>query len=133
MHAIRLPAIDSTSIAAVQHSDEFEINQQLIPFEKDLQDVPLIASSRSYGLTIGGINAEEFALTDLGARAASDDPAICVPALKAAVMNVPPYKAFFDRFSGTKVPSGKPLTEFLTRDAGVDGDRADEAGGIHPL
>ncbi|MGP0047549.1 MAG: hypothetical protein ACLPZR_01690 [Solirubrobacteraceae bacterium] len=41
MHAIQLPTIDSTSIAAVQHTDEFEINQQLISCEKDLQDVPL--------------------------------------------------------------------------------------------
>ncbi len=26
VHAIRLPTIDSTSIAAVQHTDELEIN-----------------------------------------------------------------------------------------------------------
>lgn len=42
-------------------------------------------------------------------------------------MNVEPYKAFFDKFKGKKVPTPKPLKEFLVRDAGVDEERADEA------
>jgi len=33
----------------------------------------LVASARFYGLTTGGINADEFELTDLGAKAVSDD------------------------------------------------------------
>lgn len=44
-------------------------------------------------------------------------------------MNVEPYKAFFDKFKGKKVPTPKPMKEFLVRDAGVDEERAGEASG----
>jgi predicted nucleotide-binding protein with TIR-like domain len=87
----------------------------------------MVASSRFYGLTTGGINADEFALTDLGARAASDDPDESGPALKEAVMNVAPYKIFFVQFKGKKVPTPKPMNDFLVRDAGIDEERAEEA------
>lgn len=87
----------------------------------------MVASSRFYGLTTGGVNADEFALADLGTRAASDDPDESAAALKEAVMNVEPYKAFFDKFKGKKVPTAKPMKEFIVRDANVDDGRADEA------
>lgn len=87
----------------------------------------MAASSRFYGLTTGGINADEFELTDLGTQAASEDAASSTAALKQAVMNVPPYKAFFEKFKGKKVPTTKPMSEFLVRDAGVGPDRAEEA------
>jgi hypothetical protein len=75
----------------------------------------LVASSRFYGLTTGGINSEEFAVTRLGERATSDDEAQRVPALKEAVMRVEPFRAFFDAFSSKKVPGAIPAKEFLTR------------------
>lgn len=87
----------------------------------------MVASARFYGLTTGGINANEFALTDLGTRAASDDPDESAPALKEAVMNVSPYKAFFDKFKGKKVPTAKPMKDFLVRDAQIDEEGAAEA------
>lgn len=87
----------------------------------------MIAGSRFYGLTTGGINADEFELTELGSKAASDDPEVSGPALKQVVMNVAPYKTFFEKFKGKRVPTRKPMTEFLIRDAGVDADRAEEA------
>ena len=86
----------------------------------------LVASSRLYGLTSGGINASEFELTEAGEAATSDETARRSPALKAAVMSIPPYKKFFDSFSGKKVPSDGPLREFLLRDAAVPGDYLDE-------
>lgn len=86
----------------------------------------LVASSRFYGLTEGGINADEFSLTELGEQATGGDEVTADAALKAAVMKVPPYKVFFDAFGGKKMPSGTPLREFLTRDAKVPGEKAAE-------
>ena len=46
--------------------------------------------------------------------------------LKLAVLNVEPYKIFFETYSGKKVPTAGPLKEFLTTQAGVDESRRDE-------
>lgn len=86
----------------------------------------LVASSRFYGLTEGGINADEFSLTELGEQATGGDEVAADAALKAAVMKVPPYKVFFDAFGGKKMPSGTPLREFLIRDAKVPEEKAAE-------
>ncbi len=86
----------------------------------------LVASSRFYGLTDGGINADEFSLTELGEQATGGDEVAASKALKAAVMSVPPYKAFFQAFAGKKMPGKTPLREFLVRDAKVAGEKADE-------
>ena len=59
-------------------------------------------------------------------RASSEDPELRDPALKEAVMKVPPYKTFFDTFQGKKVPGDRPMREFLTRDAEVDESRVEE-------
>src|SRR5688572_5526750 len=74
----------------------------------------LVASSRFYGLTEGGINASEFSLTELGDRAASDDASERDPALKDAVLRVPPYKPFFETFKGKKVPGSGPIASSLS-------------------
>lgn len=89
----------------------------------------LVASSRFYGLTDGGINAEDFSLTRLGEDATGGDEVAQAAALKAAVMTVPPYKTFFDAFNGKKIPGPGPFKEFLTRSAEVDADRAEECMG----
>lgn len=86
----------------------------------------LVASSRFYGLTNGGINAGEFGLTKLGEDATGGDEVARAAALKAAVMNVPPYKAFFERFKNKKMPGSGPFKEFLVRDAEVPGEKAEE-------
>jgi hypothetical protein len=86
----------------------------------------LVASSRFYGLTNGGINAEEFSLTELGEQATGADEVQQSTALKAAVMNVPPYRAFFETFKNRKMPGPTPFKEFLVRDAEVPADKADE-------
>jgi hypothetical protein len=79
----------------------------------------LVASSRFYGLTTGGINSEEFALDDLGERATSDDDETRVAAYKAGVMRVVPFRAFFEAFASKKIPGAVAAKEFLTRNAGV--------------
>jgi predicted nucleotide-binding protein len=86
----------------------------------------LIGSSRFYGLTNGGVNADEFELTELGTQAASDDPAIRDPALKRAVLSVAPYRTFFETFKNKKVPTHNPMVDFLVRDAGIDSTQTDE-------
>jgi hypothetical protein len=86
----------------------------------------LVASSRFYGLTSGGINASEFSLTKLGEDATGGDEVARAAALKAAVMNVSPYKAFFEKFSNKKMPGAGPFKEFLIRDAEVPADKAEE-------
>jgi hypothetical protein len=86
----------------------------------------LVASSRFYGLTEGGINSDQFSLTELGEQATGGDEVKTAAALKGAVMNIPPYKAFFDSFANKKMPGATPLREFLTRDAEVPSDKAEE-------
>jgi predicted nucleotide-binding protein len=88
-----------------------------------------VASSRLFGLTEGGIRSDEFSITDLGVRAVSDDPAESAAALKEAILNVPPYKVFFEAFKGKKVPGATPMREFLTRDAQVDETHVEEVVG----
>lgn len=79
----------------------------------------LILSSRAYGLSTGGKNAEEFGLTPTGERATGLDEVERVAALKAAVMNVAPFKAFFHTFANKKVPGTTAAREFLTKHARV--------------
>lgn len=86
----------------------------------------LVASSRFYGLTNGGINADEFGLTPLGNEATGGDEVAQVAAYKQSVMNIAPYKEFFTTFNNKKVPSATAFKEFLTRSASVATERADE-------
>lgn len=86
----------------------------------------LVASSRFYGLTNGGINAQEFSLTPLGEKATGADEVQRVAALKSAVLTVPPYQKFFESFKGKKVPGKAAFREFLTRDANVPEERVNE-------
>jgi hypothetical protein len=86
----------------------------------------LVASARFYGLTTGGINADEFGITPLGEQAASADEEERVTAYKAAVMKVEPYRLFFETFKNKKVPSPTPFKEFLVRNASVEPNYAEE-------
>ncbi len=87
----------------------------------------LVASSRMYGLTNGGINASEFSLTPLGKEATGADEVARLAAYRKAVVNIAPYRAFFHAFNNKKVPSAMPFTDFLVKSADVEQDRADEA------
>lgn len=85
-----------------------------------------VAASRFYGLTNGGINAEQFSLTSIGENATGGDEIARSAALKNAVLNVQPYKAFLEAFANKKVPGPAAFKEFLVKNAEVDENRADE-------
>jgi predicted nucleotide-binding protein len=86
----------------------------------------LVASSRFYGFTTGGINSTEFALTELGKEVTSDDQTASVAAMKKGVMNIEPFKVFFDVFSAKKIPAPTAFKEFLTKRAGVPDARSED-------
>ena len=66
-------------------------------------------------------------MTETGAAATGADEVTQVAALKRAVMNVAPYKVFFDAFSNKKMSSPTVAKEYLTKNAEVPASRADEA------
>lgn len=86
----------------------------------------LVAASRMYGLTNGGINAKEFSLTALGNEATGGDEVARLAAYKKAVMSIEPYRAFFEAFSNKRVPGPTPFKEFLVTTAGAAKERVDE-------
>jgi predicted nucleotide-binding protein len=94
------------------------------PASSRLRD--LVASSRLYGLTTGGMNSDEFGLTVVGRDATGADEVARTAALKQAVLTVAPFKIFLEAFNGKKVPSGTVFKEILTKNAEVDADRANE-------
>lgn len=87
----------------------------------------MVLSSRAYGLTTGGKNAGEFALTQLGREAVSDDSAVRTAALRKAVLSVAPFKAFLVAHDKKKVPVAAAFKAFLANKASVPADRLDEA------
>ncbi len=87
----------------------------------------LIAASRFYGLSSGGINADEFAITQLGAQAVGGDEVAVVEGLKKAVRNVAPFNKFLVTFNNKKVPSLVVFKEFLVKEAEVPQDHVDQA------
>jgi predicted nucleotide-binding protein len=86
----------------------------------------LVFASRSYGLTTGGINSEEFELTMLGGAATGPDEVARDEARRKAVLNIEPYRAFLTAFTGKRVPSPVVFREFLVKSAGVASERAAE-------
>lgn len=86
----------------------------------------LVAASRFYGLTTGGVHADEFKTTDLGSEATGGDEVAIAAALKRAVLEVPPYRKLLETFSGKKVPSRAAMREFLLKSAEVPADRVEE-------
>lgn len=86
----------------------------------------LVASSRLYGLTSGGINSDEFGLTALGEEATGGDEVGRIAAHKKAVLNIAPYRTFFEAFANKKVPGPAAFKEFLIKNAGVPADRVEE-------
>jgi predicted nucleotide-binding protein len=87
----------------------------------------MVLSSRAYGLTTGGKNAGEFALTQLGREAVSDDPVARTAALRKAVLSVAPFKTFLVAHDKKKVPVAAAFKAFLANKAAVPHDRLDEA------
>ena len=90
----------------------------------EFQQLPLPRSSRLYGLTTGGINADEFGLTTLGEQATGPDEV--EQGAGTAVLAIEPYRLFFEKFKNKKVPSAAAFREFLVKNADVADDKADE-------
>lgn len=86
----------------------------------------LLIASRAYGLTTGGVNGDEFGLTDLGADATCGDPQIERDALRRAVLNVAPFRHFLTQYDGKKVPADAAFREFLTKGASVPDEWAQD-------
>lgn len=86
----------------------------------------LVASSRLYGLTSGGINSDQFGLTSVGEEATGGDEVGRVAAYKKAVLNIAPYRTFFEAFANKKVPGPAAFKEFLVKNADVPPDRVEE-------
>jgi predicted nucleotide-binding protein len=84
----------------------------------------LLLASRAYGLTTGGVNGDEFGLTDLGTTATCGDTEAELKAWRAAVMNVAPFREFLTQFNGKKVPATSVFAEFLVKSASVPQERA---------
>jgi predicted nucleotide-binding protein len=89
--------------------------------------IMLVLSSRAYGLTSGGKNASEFALTALGQEAVSDVEQVRISALRKAVLTVAPFRTFLTAHDQKKVPVPAAFKAFLNTKASVPGDRTDEA------
>ena len=79
-----------------------------------------LACLRSYGL----LQKRDLAISELGIRLVSSrNSQEKNEALKEAVLNVPLYKEFYDRW-GSKIPETNFLDEFI-RITGLDGEEAD--------
>ncbi len=79
----------------------------------------LLLASRAYGLTSGGVNADQFDLTPLGDQATGGDEIAAQKARQKAVFNIEPFRTFLTAYNTKKVPSAAALTEFLVTTAGV--------------
>lgn len=79
----------------------------------------LLLASRAYSLTKGGVNGDEFELTALGNEATGPTLEGRQAALRKAVMNIAPYRAFLTAYDRSKVPAEAAFREFLVKDAGV--------------
>jgi predicted nucleotide-binding protein len=86
----------------------------------------LLLASRAYGLTTGGVNAEQFELTALGDDITGPDEVARTAAMKKAVLNIEPFRVFFTSYNNKRVPSQAALKEFLTQNAAVPPDRVED-------
>lgn len=88
----------------------------------------LITASVQYGLTTGGYSAEMLALTDKG-RIASDvsspPDAQLRSRIELAIDGVAPFKAIYDRYAGSRLPSVEVLRDAAAQ-AGVPEDQVAE-------
>jgi predicted nucleotide-binding protein len=86
----------------------------------------LLLASRAYGLTVGGVNADQFALAQLGSDATGADEVKRGPARQKAVLNISPYRTFLRAYQGKKVPSPAAFREFLISQGAVPAERAED-------
>lgn len=86
----------------------------------------LLLASRAYGLTSGGVNADQFELTALGVEATAEEETVRAAALRKAVMNIEPFRVFLDAYNGKKIPARSAFKDFLAKSAAVPLERTDD-------
>ncbi len=89
----------------------------------------LIINSGKYGLTKGGVSADNIELTAEGLKAVDDQtPERERARIKAqlAIHNIEPFQALYQRFSGNKLPAQAVLVD-AAKDLGIDSNHAAEA------
>lgn len=83
----------------------------------------LLLASRAYGFTTGGVNAEQFELTQVGSDATGPDEVAQMAARQKGVLSIAPYRVFLTAYNGKKVPSPAAFREFLVHQASVPEQR----------
>ena len=88
----------------------------------------LVTNSHRYGLTTGNYSSDSLALTPEGLIASSNeaDPVERLRTrFKLAIEQQPPFKALYDQFKGSKLPSHAVLRDAAT-DLGIDASLVQE-------
>jgi len=89
----------------------------------------LIINSGRYGLTRGGVQAENIELTPEGQKAIDEqaDPReVARTRVELAIMRIEPFQRLYDKFVGNKLPAHAVLID-AAKDAGIDEDHAAES------
>ena len=81
----------------------------------------LVTSSGQYDLTSGSYKSDQLSLTPLGKKIVVDGDA---RAMVDAVLKVPIFKRFFDKYSGAAMPAEIPARSFLG-DSGIPAERTE--------
>lgn len=89
----------------------------------------LIINSGKYGLTKGGMQAENIELTSDGYKAVDDqvdDRERAKVRAQLAILNIEPFQKLYEKFVGNKLPAHAVLID-AAKDAGIDAHHAAEA------
>jgi predicted nucleotide-binding protein len=123
--ALELPRVISDGASGLP-TDRLTLSQLLDRSPSSSTFVTLVLSSRAYGLTNGGKNAEEFSLTPVGKLAVSDDAPARTEGLRRAVLSVEPFALTLRAYDKKKVPLPAALRSFLINQAGVHTDHVEQ-------
>ena len=123
--ALEMPRAISDGASGLP-TDRLTLSQLLDRSPSSSTFMTLALSSRAYGLTNGGKNAEEFSLTPVGKLAVSDDAQERTEGLRRAVLSVEPFALALRAYDKKKVPLPAAFRSFLTNQAGVYADHAEQ-------
>ncbi|WP_200959552.1 hypothetical protein [Rhizobium sp. Root1203] len=89
----------------------------------------LIINSSRYGLTRGGVQAENIDLTPEGLRVVDEQTSArerAILSAQLAISNIEPFQKLYDKFVGNKLPAHAVLID-AARDVGIESNHAAEA------
>lgn len=90
---------------------------------------PLITNSGKYGLTKGGVQADNIELTSEGQKAVDEQVAPREQSrvrAQLAIINIEPFQKLNEKFVGNKLPAHAILID-AAKDAGIEAEHAQEA------